>query len=239
MGVAVRRSARLGAGPPSLARWVGLCASAEAVGMTAAAAAARASFALVGEPSTPSDMATALTLTVAGGLVEGLALGGAQAAGLAHVLPARARARWVAVTVTVAGIGWAAASAPAVLAGPSEDGAAPPLPLVLVGAGALGTVMGAALGAAQATVLRPHVPHPGRWVVASAAGWGPAMAVLFAGATTPNADWPAPAVVALGTLTGVAAGSALGLVSGPLSGLVALGGHRHPRQLHRRSRAAG
>lgn len=222
----------LGKGSPSLARWVGLCSVAEAAGMTAAAGAARTSYALVGEPAKPADMATALALTVAGGLVEGVALGGAQAAGLAHVLPAGSRPRWVVVTVAVAGVGWAAASAPAVLAGPSRDGAAPPVPLVLAGAGALGTVMGAALGLAQAAVLRPHVERPWRWVVASAAGWGPAMAVIFAGATAPDADWPTPAVVALGTVTGAAAGGVLGLVSGPLSGLVPLGGQRH-LQRHR------
>jgi hypothetical protein len=74
--------------------------------------------------------------------------------------------------------------------------------------------MGTLLGAAQATGLRTHVRHPWRWIGASAAAWGPAMAVIFLGATTPEADWSGPAVVSLGTITGLAAGTVLGLVSG-------------------------
>jgi len=42
------------------------------------------------------------------------------------------------------------------------------------------------------------------------------MAVIFVGATTPDARWPDAAVVALGTVTGVVAGSILALVSWPL-----------------------
>jgi hypothetical protein len=40
------------------------------------------------------------------------------------------------------------------------------------------------------------------------------MAVIFLGATTPEADWATPTVVAIGTITGLAAGTVLGLVSG-------------------------
>jgi hypothetical protein len=40
------------------------------------------------------------------------------------------------------------------------------------------------------------------------------MAVIFLGATTPGAEWPLGAVLALGLATGVAAGTVLGLVSG-------------------------
>jgi hypothetical protein len=165
----------------TLARWTALCAAAETVGMTAAAGAAKAAQALVGEPSTGAETTVALSLVVAGGLVEGVALGSAQAAGLRRMLPGLDRRRWVLVTVAVAGLGWAGASAPAALGG-GDDGSAPPLPLVLAGATVLGAGMGAALGAAQATVLRGQVPHPGRWVGANAAAWAPAMAVIFLGA---------------------------------------------------------
>lgn len=196
----------------SMARWITLCAVAEAIGMTAAATAAKASQALVGEPGNPREASLALTLVVAGGLVEGLALGGLQAAGLGRLLPGLDRRRWLLVTTAVAGLGWALASAPAALSG-TDDGSAPPLLLVLGGAATLGAVMGLLLGAAQAGVLRGHVRHPWRWVCASAAAWAPAMAVIFLGATAPEADWSAPAVVALGTATGLVAGAVLGLVS--------------------------
>ena len=197
----------------STARWTALCAAAEAIGLTAAAAAAKGSQALVGEPSTGRGAATTLSLVVAGGLVEGVALGGLQAAGLSRLVAGLDRRRWLLVTTAVAGVGWAAASAPSALSGPG-DGLGPPLLPVLGGAAGLGVVMGLLLGAAQATVLRGRVGHPWRWVLASATAWAPAMVLIFLGATAPGADWPVLAVVALGTLTGAAAGTVLGLVSG-------------------------
>jgi hypothetical protein len=96
----------------------------------------------------------------------------------------------------------------------ADDGSVPPLFLILGGAVALGVVMGALLGAVQATGLRGHVRHPWRWVAANATAWAPAMAVIFLGATAPNADWSGPAVAALGAVTGLGAGAVLGLVTG-------------------------
>jgi hypothetical protein len=193
--------------------WVGLCALAEATGMTAAAAAAKAGHAWVGEPATAGAVAVTLSLAVVGGLVEGIALGRSQAAGLRGLLGRTAQRRWVVVTVAVAGLGWAAASAPAALAG-ADDGAPPPMLAVLAGAAGIGLLMGALLGAAQASVLRGHVPHPWRWIGASAAAWTPAMVVIFAGATAPDPDWAVARVILLGAATGAVAGTVLGLVSG-------------------------
>jgi hypothetical protein len=198
--------------PLSPARWVILCAAAEAIGMTAAATAAKTSQALVGEPGNGREVALALSLVVAGGLVEGVALGSLQAAGLGRLLPDLNRRAWLLVTVLVAGLGWAAASAPSALSG-DDGGVVPPLLLILGGALVLGAMMGAVLGAAQASLLRPHVRHPWRWVGANAAAWAPAMAVIFLGATAPGADWPGPVVVALGAVTGLLAGSVLGVVT--------------------------
>lgn len=199
----------------TLARWTALCAIAEAIGMTAAATAAKVSQAMVGEPATSRQVAVSLSLVVTGGLVEGVALGGLQAVGLGRALPGLGRRRWLLVTAAVAGLGWAAASAPAALSGVG-DGSAPPLLLVLAGASLLGGLLGALLGAAQASVLRGHVRHPWRWIGTSAAAWAPAMAVIFLGATAPGADWSGPTVAALGAVTGLAAGAVLGLVSGSL-----------------------
>ena len=106
-------------GLPSPTAWIGLCAAAEAVGMAAAAVAAKAG-------SAPGvHAAAALALVVGGGLVEGIALGVAQATGLRGLLPKSARRAWVLVTVVVAGLGWAGASAPAVLA--PDGGPEPPV----------------------------------------------------------------------------------------------------------------
>jgi len=197
----------------SLVRWTALCAVAEAIGMAAAAMAAKTSQSLFGEPGSSREAALALCLVVGGGLVEGVALGRLQAAGMGRILPTLNRRRWLVVTTAVAGLGWGAAAAPAALSG-ENDGAAPALLLLLSGAVVLGAVMGTLLGAAQSTVLRGHVRHPWRWVTANTAAWAPAMAVIFLGAGAPNAGWPGSTVVALGAVTGLGAGTILGLVSG-------------------------
>ena len=189
-------------------RWIAANSLAETVGMTAAAAAAVAvdRFALA--------TVAALAVLVAGGLVEGTALGLAQSRVLASRWPALRVRRYLLVTVLVAGLGWAAGSVPGVLDEGGGD-ASPPLPLVLLGAAGIGLVLGPLLGAAQALVLRGAVRRPWRWVLASAAAWPPAMAVIYLGATAPSASWPWPAVVALGALTGAAAGAVLGAVAAP------------------------
>ena len=86
------------------------------------------------------------------------------------------------------------------------------LSVVVAGGAGLGLVMGALLGAVQGWALRTHVERPGLWVAASAIAWVPAMAVVFAGATTPGADWSSPRVALLGCLTGAVAGAVLGAV---------------------------
>ncbi len=204
--------------PPSLTRWTARCALAEAVGIGTAAAA----YAVVdarGAPGTGPEVAAALALVVGAGLVEGAALGGAQAGGLRAWLPdtwtARRARRWVLVTVLVAGLGWAAGSAPAVLSADAPAGDAGPSPwLVVLGAAGLGAAMGAVLGAVQAGVLRGVVAHPRRWVTANVLAWMAAMVVLFLGATGPAADWPVWGVVTTGVLSGALAGALVGVVTG-------------------------
>jgi hypothetical protein len=206
--------ARQPAADRRLRRWVLLCALAETIGMTAAAAAARLAQQVTGDPW------AALGIVVGGGLVEGMALGALQAVGLGHLLDRDGRRRWAFGTVLVAGLGWAVASAPAVLGSAADQhaGRVPtgptPWGLLVAGALGLGLVMGAVLGLVQSRALRGRVRHPGRWVAACATAWPPAMLVIFLGASTPDLTWSTPEVVALGTLTGALAGAALGLVSG-------------------------
>lgn len=195
-----------------LGRWVMLCAGAEAIGMAASAGAARLSNALVAESGA---LAFGLALVVIGGLIEGLALGVLLSAGLKRWLPELDRTRWIVVTTAIGGLGWAAASIPTALSG-VDDGTAPPVMLIAIGALGLGAVMGGVLGGAQAFGLRGLVRHPWRWLTISAIAWTPTMAVIFVGATTPNASWPDAAVIGFGTLTGLVAGAILGLLSRPL-----------------------
>jgi hypothetical protein len=156
----------------------------------------------------------ALAVVVAGGLVEGVVLGLLQGQVLGARWPQLRRARFVGFTVLVAGIGWAAASAPSVLAGDQNTGAGPPVVLVVLGGVGLGAVMGPVLGAAQVIPLRGVVVHPWRWIAANAASWPVAMAVIFAGASTAEGSWSTFALAAYGAATGLLAGTALGIVSG-------------------------
>ena len=181
--------------------------------MTAAASSARISQDLVGEPSGSREIAISLAIVVGGGLVEGTALGMAQASAFRVTHPTLRRTAYVLVTVMFAGLGWAAASAPAALAG-GGDGSAPPRLLVLAGGALLGATMGLLLGAAQAVVLRRTVQRPLQWLPANAVAWTAAMLVIFLGATTPDAGWATWQVALLGTATGSVAGALLGLVLG-------------------------
>lgn len=191
---------------PGLASWIAACALAEGIGMTASAAASRAA-AQLGD-----NLPAALAIIVLGGLVEGSALGLLQGDWLGRRFAGMSRLAWFAVTVIIAGLGWAGASLPGL--GASSDGGEPPIALVLLGALALGAAMGALLGVAQALVLRRVARHAWRWVGISALAWAPAMAVIFGGAMLPDASWTTPAVILLGTATGVVAGAVLGAISG-------------------------
>ncbi|MET4705875.1 nitroreductase/quinone reductase family protein [Frigoribacterium sp. UYMn621] len=195
--------------------WIAVCAVAEAIGMSAAAAAARAPEFVVGVAGSASGI-LGLLLIVGGGLIEGVALGGLQSIALKRWLPGLSRLRWIVLTVLVAGLGWAAASTPSQLSSVTDD-STPMIVLIVVGAAALGTVMGAVLGAVQAGGFVPLVSHPWRWIGISALAWAPTMTIIFLGATTPGPDWKYPLVIMSGTATGVVAGAVLGLVSGLLA----------------------
>ena len=206
---------RLSAGTRVLpVRWIAACVVAETLGMTAAAAAATAADGVAARPDWWATPATALAIVVAGGLVEGLALGWAQSGQLRRRLPALRRSRYVLWTLLVAGLGWSAASAPAVLAPAGSPGNPPALPLVLLGAAGIGLVMGPVLGAAQGLALRGAAARPTMWVVGNTCAWPPAMVVIFLGATSPGATWPTWGVVRPGGGAGAAAGAVLGLVTG-------------------------
>jgi hypothetical protein len=193
--------------------WVLACAAAETIGMTAAATAARVGQDISNGGSSGARW-LALGIVVAGGIAEGTALGLLQARVLGLRWPTLSRTRYLLVTVLVAGLGWAVASAPSVLAGGDDTGAGPPVGLMVLGGLGLGVVMGPVLGAAQATALRGAVPHPGRWIAANTAAWPVAMAAIFAGASSAGAGWSTAVVAGYGALTGLVAGSLLGLVSG-------------------------
>ena len=152
--------------------WLVACVIAESIGMTASAGAARGATVLSdGGVAHASEVGFALV--VLGGLVEGTALGVLQSRALGGLLGHRGRVRWLVATVLVAGVGWAAGSAPSALAEDSGTGSEPSVLAVLLGAAALGAGMGVFLGAAQGWALRGHARHPWRWITASGSSSGP------------------------------------------------------------------
>ncbi|KRE93596.1 hypothetical protein ASG76_14220 [Nocardioides sp. Soil774] len=173
--------------------------------MTAAATAARVGDGL-------DSRWAALGLVVAGGLVEGTALGLAQSSVLAARLPGLRRRAYVVATVLIAGVGWAAASAPGVLS-TDDGGDEPARALMVLGGAAIGLVMGPVLGGAQALALRGAAAAPRRWVLANTLAWPPVMVVIFAGATAPDASWSTLLVALTGAVTGVVAGTVLGVLT--------------------------
>ncbi len=179
--------------------------------MTAAAAAARTGSWLTEDRQV--SPVWALLVIIVGGVVEGAALGLLQASVLRPAIGPGPARRWALVTVVVAGLGWAGASAPSVLGSGDDAASAPSVLLVLTGAALLGASMGALLGLAQSWATRGARARPSHWVRSSTAGWAAAMPVIFLGATTAGADWPHAAVVLLGLGTGVLAGAVLGAVT--------------------------
>ena len=209
--------------PPPWLRWTLVCGLAEVVGMAAAATAAGVGLLVVGEPDSWSSGLAVWVLALLGGAVEGLAVGGLQARVLRGWLPELSVRRFVAATVAVALAGWALGMAfPSFVAwqlSPSTASGAEPNQLLMLGLGVtggalMGAVTGAVFGAAQGWALQPEVLHPRRWVWANVWGWAAGMAVIMLGATAPSGPWPLPQLTALGVVTGLAAGLAVGAVTG-------------------------
>lgn len=211
--------------PPAWGRWTLACGAGETVGMAAAAGTAGLLLATVGEPHDWPSAFAVWAGSIAGGAVEGLAVGLFQLWVLRPWLPALPGRRWVWVTVVVAMAGWALGMAgPALVfwrvtdsgtaGGDQAAAAGPPLWVMPLAGAAMGLLLGAVFGTAQARVLRGHVARPQRWIAANSAGWAAALAVMMTGASIPSGPWPWRQLLALGALTGVLAGLAIGAVTG-------------------------
>lgn len=185
-------------------RWIAACAIGEAIGIAAVSLAYAA-----GDRQYP-EFAGGLIL--AGGLVEGIALGGAQA------LAAKLRpVRWIGATVAAALIGYGlsllAQGAAAGGEGAGHGAAAEPGILMALFAGAgLGLFMGALFGWLQSLALPAGLSKPG-WIVRNIVGWAGAMAIIMLGASLAGADWPLFRVALLGAVSGAGAGGLLGIAT--------------------------
>lgn len=202
-----------GAAPLSrreMAEWVGWCAAAEIIGMTVAAAAARAAGNLLSD-STSLRMVAAWAALIGAGCIEALGVGLAQSGALRRRVPRLNSRRFVLVTVAVATLFWAAGELPVLTSEPDSLGSSPPMLLLALGGLGLGLVTGCLMGLVQMTVLPRGLRHRWTWVGGSVTGWALAMAVIMVGASSPGTQWPLTTVLAWAALTGAAAGGLLGL----------------------------
>ncbi len=191
------------------------------IGMSVAAGCAAALYQLIGEPQTIPARLTVMGVMIAAGCLEGMAIGFFQWRVLRQIFHQLSAPAWLLPTVAVAAIGWFFGMLqPTFFAG--NDGAAnsraeaaePSALIILLFAAALGIVAGALFGLAQWLVLRKHRAHAWIWIPANAIGWAAALAIIFFGATLPDAGWPLWQIIPLGAATGVVAGLAIGAISG-------------------------
>jgi Ca2+-transporting ATPase len=171
----------------------------------------------------PGEPASFLVLLLAGA-GEGAVLGWAQAGVLARVLPGLRSRDWVLRTAAAACVAWAVGLTPAALGGAVGD-----WPVAAQVAGGLvgAAVLLCSLGVAQASVLRGTVPHAGRWIAWTAAGWLAGLAAFTALTTPLWQPGQGPLAVAL---IGIAGGALMALTVAVVTGwgLVRLVGGRAP-----------
>jgi deazaflavin-dependent oxidoreductase (nitroreductase family) len=179
------------------------------------------------------DDRVTLAPVVVAGAAEGAILAYAQSRALRRDVPELDVARWVRATAAAGALGWAIGMTPSTFH--DELSRIPVAVLVVLGAcGA--TVLLCSIGAAQATVLRRHVEHAGRWVTANALGWLAGLPVVFAAfAVAP--EQPPALRAAFAVAGGVGMGATVALVTGAfLVRLLRSPRTRAPQPLRRRAR---
>jgi deazaflavin-dependent oxidoreductase (nitroreductase family) len=123
-----------------------------------------------------------------------VALGLLQSRALSPRVSGASRHHVLRVTFAGAGIGWAVASVPTLLAGRVDHGfGVGTVVLLVVG---LGLGAGSFRGARRSLSVRELMTHPWRWAASNAVGWPAAMALVFLG--TSSLGTGRPVVVAAG-----------------------------------------
>lgn len=147
---------------------------------------------------------------LAAGAWEGLCLGCAQALVLRRVgiVPSR----WIGLTVAGAVVGYGLSFLGGAGQG-SGGGPEPSLAIITLLGAAMGVLMGALMGGLQAFAGHGHL-RARRWILASMAGWAPAMAAIMLGAGSVDSSFALGEITLAGAASGAVAGLALGFVTG-------------------------
>jgi hypothetical protein len=170
-------------------------------------------------------LAMALGVAVAGALVEGVAVGGAQWLAAHAAVPELPLRDWVIATSIGAFVAWALGMLPTTLlsrafaagataATTGAPGGEPPLAVQLLLAAGMGIVLGPVLAVPQWRVLRRHVPRAGWWVLANASAWALGMPAVFLATGLINPGDPALRIAALVAAGCLLAGLTVGAVEG-------------------------
>jgi hypothetical protein len=150
------------------------------------------------------------TALVIAGLGEGAVLGWFQARVLGKQLAGFSRRDWIALTAGAAGFAWILGLGISRL-GQWEGG---PIALRIGLAALIGVIFLLTMGGAQWIVLRRHVTHAGRWILANAVAWPIGVAIpVLAMALVPDAA-PVAAFVATGIGSGIVMGLVVGMITG-------------------------
>lgn len=206
-------------------KWTRSCAAGELIGIAAAALLAVGYIRLFGEPSGFwSGLFNVLVMLLAGA-IEGSLLGWFQWRVLRLKFPQLKLSDWMGYTIAVAVLGWAMGMIPTMLFNNAAShnqptnaevtvSTEPALWLVLLGAAALGLLLGALFGLFQWLALRRQSPNAQKWILGNAIGWSLAMFWIFLAASIPDASTPLMLVVGMGAAGGILAGLSVGAITG-------------------------
>jgi hypothetical protein len=167
---------------------------------------------VLGALTAETSSGTQLPILVVGGIVEGAALGGAQALVLRRVLPGFRSTAWVVATSVAAGFAWLLGMLPSAT---QATWSTWPTAWVVVAATLLGAVLLLSIGTAQTWVMPAGIPSAHVWIWWTALGWCAGLATFTVVAPPLWHEGQSAAVIALiGAAGGVAMAVAMAAVTG-------------------------
>ncbi len=191
------------------------CGTGELLGLAAAGVLDLVFWMAFGRPVLQVHGLLAVAVMVAAGALEGTIAGYFQWTFLSRRYPGMRLSRWVRATAGGAALAWFLGTLPsvAVTGGVLGSWTLPNslLPLLALLAGG---VFGGCFGILQWLELRRHSDQSAYWIIANALAWPVALGLVYAGAASVRNVVPTLAVFGVGALAAVAAGAALGWVTG-------------------------
>ncbi len=198
-------------------KWTAACGLGEFLGIGAAAGIGFGVVMSLGEPDTLGKKLLVMLATVFSGIVEGLITGSLQWMVLREKFAGVRAKNWLFYTALGAVIGWILGMTPPTFLMGQPGSATPPPefsgPLIALLAAGAGVVLGALFGFCQWLELRKHVAQAGRWILANSLAWTIGLAIIYVGASLPEAEAALVTVIIIGTVSGLLAGLAVGAIT--------------------------